>query len=57
MNNQPIKAVIEVCDKAISAADFQFLIDFYAEEAARPDFVVKAKENIFKALIDKYLVE
>lgn len=54
MQNQQIKRVIEACDKAISAEDFQSLMKFYAEDAAlvvRPDLVVRGKENILKAFI------
>lgn len=54
MQNHQIKRVIEACDKAISAEDFQSLMQFYADDAAlvvRPDLVVRGKENILKAFI------
>lgn len=50
----PIRQVIESCDSAISAKDFDSLMQHYAEDAAlvvKPGMVVKGKNNIRKAFI------
>ena len=67
MHAHPLRQIIESCDRAISAKDFDALMDYYAEDAAlvvKPGMVVKGKENIRKAFIaisdyfqDQLLVE
>jgi uncharacterized protein (TIGR02246 family) len=67
MNPHPIRQIIESCDKAISAKDFDSLMAYYAEDAAlvvKPGMIAKGKENIRKAFIaisdyfqDKLVVE
>lgn len=54
MNPHPIRQIIESCDKAISAKDFDSLMAYYAEDAAlvvKPGMIAKGKENIRKAFI------
>lgn len=54
MNTHPIRQIIEACDKAISAKDFDSLMTYYAEDAAlviKPGMIVNGKENIRKAFI------
>lgn len=54
MNTHPIRQIIEACDKAISAKDFDSLMTYYAEDAAlviKPGMIAHGKENIRKAFI------
>lgn len=52
--HQQIRQTIETCDQAITEENFEFLMNFYAEDAAlvvKPGLVVKGKENIRDAFI------
>jgi len=52
MSSHPLRQVIEACDKAISAQDFDTLMTHYADDAAlviKPGLVAQGKENIRKA--------
>ena len=54
MSSHPIKEIIEACDKAITAKDYDSLMQYYAEDAAlvvKPGMTVKGKDNIRKAFI------
>ncbi|WP_058913738.1 YybH family protein [Entomohabitans teleogrylli] len=52
MNSHPLRQIIEACDRAISARDFDALMAYYAPDAAlvvRPDLVVTGQAAIRKA--------
>jgi uncharacterized protein (TIGR02246 family) len=54
MQQHPLRQIIEACDRAISAKDFDALMDYYAEDAAlvvKPGMIVKGKESIRKAFM------
>lgn len=54
MHSHPLRQIIESCDRAISAKDFDALMENYAEEAAlvvKPGLIVTGKENIRKAFV------
>lgn len=54
MTHQKIKQAIEAADKAITAEDFDALMEFYADDAAlviKPGLIAKGKEHIRKAFI------
>ncbi|WP_017348630.1 YybH family protein [Pantoea sp. A4] len=54
MSSHPLRQVIESCDSAISAKDFDALMENYAEEAAlvvKPGMIVTGKANIRKAFM------
>jgi uncharacterized protein (TIGR02246 family) len=54
MSSHPLRQVIEACDKAISAKDYDALMAYYAEDAAlvvKPGMTVQGKEAIRKAFI------
>lgn len=54
MSTHPIRQVIEACDKAITARDFDLLMTYYAEDAAlvvKPGMVATGKDNIRKAFV------
>ncbi|MCS2162232.1 SgcJ/EcaC family oxidoreductase [Scandinavium sp. H11S7] len=54
MTSHPLRQVIEACDKAISAKDYDALMVHYAEDAAlvvKPGMTVQGKEAIRKAFI------
>ena len=54
MSTHPIRQVIEACDKAITARDFDLLMTYYAEDAAlvvKPGMTATGKENIRKAFV------
>lgn len=54
MHSHPLRQIIESCDKAISARDFDSLMEHYSEDAAlvvKPGMIVKGKDNIRKAFI------
>lgn len=54
MNSHPIRQIIESCDRAISAKNFDSLMEYYAEDAAlvvKPGMIAKGKDNIRKAFI------
>ena len=54
MNSHPIKEIIQACDKAISAKNYDELMQYYAEGATlvvKPGMVVSGKDNIRKAFI------
>ncbi|MTD25852.1 YybH family protein [Erwinia sorbitola] len=54
MSSHPIRLIIEACDRAISARDFDSLMRNYAEDAAlvvKPGMIVRGRENIRKAFI------
>ncbi|WP_321340538.1 nuclear transport factor 2 family protein [uncultured Cohaesibacter sp.] len=54
MTSQALHSVIEAADKAISAEDFDSLMDFYAEDATlvvKPGLAVTGKEAIRKAFM------
>ncbi len=52
MTDHPLKQVIEAADRAITAEDFDGLMDFYAEDATlvvRPGLTASGKDRIRKA--------
>jgi uncharacterized protein (TIGR02246 family) len=54
MHSHPLRQIIESCDRAISAKDFDSLMENYAEDASlvvKPGLTVTGKENICKAFI------
>nr|WP_319513163.1 nuclear transport factor 2 family protein [uncultured Cohaesibacter sp.] len=54
MTSQALHTVIEAADKAISAEDFDSLMDFYAEDATlvvKPGLAVTGKDAIKKAFV------
>ena len=54
MNSHPIKQIILACDKAISAKNYDELMQYYAEGATlvvKPGMLVSGKDNIRKAFI------
>ena len=54
MTAQALHTVIEAADKAISAEDFDSLMDFYAEDATlvvKPGLAVTGKDAIKKAFV------
>ncbi|MEG1210881.1 MAG: SgcJ/EcaC family oxidoreductase [Leclercia sp.] len=54
MQPHPLCEIIEACDRAISAKDFDSLMEHYAQDAAlvvKPGMIAKGKENIRKAFI------
>ena len=54
MSSHPLRHIIEACDKAISAKDYDTLMTYYAEDAAlvvKPGMIARGKENIRKAFI------
>ncbi|MRS13479.1 SgcJ/EcaC family oxidoreductase [Enterobacteriaceae bacterium RIT691] len=54
MHSHLLRQIIEACDRAISAKDFDTLMAYYAEDAAlvvKPGMVVRGKENIRKAFM------
>ena len=54
MSSHPIKQIIQACDKAISAKNYDELMQYYAEGATlvvKPGMVVSGKDNIRKAFI------
>ncbi|WP_319568450.1 YybH family protein [Cohaesibacter marisflavi] len=54
MTSQALHSVIEAADKAISAEDFDSLMDFYAEDATlvvKPGLAVTGKDAIRKAFV------
>lgn len=54
MTAHPLRDIIEACDRAITAADYDTLMTFYADDAAlvvQPGQVVHGKERIRKAFM------
>ena len=54
MYSHQLRQIIESCDRAISAKDFDALMEHYAEDAAlvvKPGLIVTGKEPIRKAFI------
>lgn len=54
MHSHPLRQIIESCDRAISAKDFDSLMEHYSEDAAlvvKPGMIVKGKVNIRKAFV------
>ena len=54
MHSHPLRQIIESCDRAISAKDFDALMENYAEDATlvvKPGLIVTGKKNIRKAFI------
>lgn len=54
MSTHPIRQIIALCDKAISARDFDSLMHYYADDATlvvKPDMTAIGKENIRKAFV------
>ncbi|MEJ5073773.1 SgcJ/EcaC family oxidoreductase [Enterobacter ludwigii] len=54
MTSHPLRQIIEACDKAISAKDYDALMAYYAEDAAlvvKPGMTVQGKDNIRKAFM------
>jgi len=54
MPSHPLRQIIESCDRAISAKDFDSLMENYSEDAAlvvKPGLIVKGKDNIRNAFI------
>lgn len=54
MTSHPIRQIIEACDRAISARDFDTLMTWYAEDAAlviKPGMVARGHDEIKRAFI------
>ena len=54
MSTHALRQIIEACDKAITARDFDLLMTYYAEDAAlvvKPGMVATGKDNIRKAFV------
>lgn len=54
MSTLALRQIIEACDKAITARDFDLLMTYYAEDAAlvvKPGLIATGKENIRKAFV------
>lgn len=54
MRSHPLRQIIESCDRAISAKDFDSLKEHYSEDAplvVKPGMIVKGKDNIRKVFI------
>ncbi|MEB6378052.1 nuclear transport factor 2 family protein [Leclercia adecarboxylata] len=54
MYEHPLRQIIKACDRAISAKDFDSLMEHYAEDAAlvvKPGMIVRGKDNIRSAFI------
>jgi len=54
MQSHPLKALIEAADHAITAEDFDSLMDFYAEDATlviKPGLNAHGKEQIHRAFV------
>lgn len=54
MHSHPLRQIIESCDRAITAKDYDALMENYSEDAAlvvKPGTIVKGKDNIRKAFI------
>lgn len=54
MHSHPLRQIIESCDRAITAKDYDALMENYSEDAAlvvKPGMIVKGKDNIRKAFI------
>jgi len=54
MHSHPLRQIIESCDRAISAKDFDSLMEHYSEDAAlvvKPGMIANGKDNIRKAFI------
>jgi len=54
MYEHPLRNIIKACDRAISAKDFDSLMEHYADDAAlviKPGMIVKGKDNIRSAFI------
>ncbi|MEN5015452.1 SgcJ/EcaC family oxidoreductase [Erwinia sp. Eh17-17] len=54
MSSHPIRQIIEACDRAITAQDYDSLMHHYAEDAAlvvKPGMTVRGRDNIRKAFI------
>ncbi|AIA69653.1 SgcJ/EcaC family oxidoreductase [Pectobacterium atrosepticum] len=54
MKPHPIREIIEACDRAISARNFDALMNYYAEDAAlviKPGMVARGKGDIRKAFV------
>jgi uncharacterized protein (TIGR02246 family) len=52
MADHPVKALIEAADRAISAQDFDALMDFYADDATlvvKPGLKARGKDQIRRA--------
>ncbi|AZC36825.1 YybH family protein [Pseudomonas chlororaphis] len=54
MQAHPLKTLIEAADRAITAEDFDSLMDFYAEDATlvvKPGLEARGKEQIRRAFV------
>ncbi len=54
MDRHPLRRIIEACDQAISAGNFDALMDYYADDATlviKPGMVVQGKEKIKQAFL------
>ncbi len=54
MTSHPLRQIVEACDRAITAKNYDALMEHYAEDAAlvvKPGMTVKGKENIRSAFI------
>jgi len=54
MYEHPLYQIIKLCDRAITAKDFDALMEHYAEDAAlvvKPGMIVRGKDNIRNAFI------
>mgnify|MGYP004708138041 FL=1 len=59
MTTHPVRQIIEDCDRAISAGDFDAVMEYYTEDAAlviKPGMIARGKADIRKAfgLISDY---
>lgn len=54
MHAHPLRQIVEACDRAITAKDYDALMENYSEDAAlvvKPGMIVKGKDNIRNAFI------
>lgn len=54
MHAHPLRQIIKACDRAITAKDYDALMENYSEDAAlvvKPGMIVKGKDNIRNAFI------
>ena len=50
----PIRQIIEACDRAITAQDYDTLMTYYADDAAlvvKPGMIARGKEDIRRAFV------
>lgn len=54
MTSHPLRQIVEACDRAITAKNYDALMEYYAEDAAlvvNPGMTVQGKENIRSAFV------